>query len=174
LTDTGEDEMSLELSDTGEDEMSLDLSDTGTDEPALDLPDTGEDEMSLDLADAKEDETSLDAGDTDDNEIDFDFNLDEDGEGPPEDADFEKTIVMPKPGSVTEGNEDGDETTVFVPRSATPDEQSLEDEIATKLDLAKAYVELDDKNSARSILDEVIAEGNAEQKKQAEALLSRV
>ncbi len=174
LTDTSEEEMSLDLTDTSEEEMSLDLSDIGTDEVALDLPEPGEEEMSLDLADTKENEPSLDASDSDDDEIDFDFNLDEDGEDASEDADFEKTIVLPKSESVAESNEDGDETTVFVPRSATPDEQSLEDEIATKLDLAKAYVELDDKNSAKSILDEVIAEGNAEQKKQAEALLSRV
>ena len=33
---------------------------------------------------------------------------------------------------------------------AQPEEQSAEDEIATKLDLAKAYVELGDKDSAKT------------------------
>ncbi len=43
-----------------------------------------------------------------------------------------------------------------------------------KLDLAKAYVELGDKDSAKNILGEVIAEGNEDQKKQAQDLLDQV
>ena len=57
--------------------------------------------------------------------------------------------------------------TVLIPRADQPQEQSLEDQIATQLDLARAYVEIGDKESATAILDEVMAKGNAEQKKQA-------
>ena len=45
------------------------------------------------------------------------------------------------------------------------------DEVATKLDLAKAYVEMGDKDGARDILDEVIAEGNDRQKRAARKIL---
>lgn len=41
------------------------------------------------------------------------------------------------------------------------------DECATKLDLARAYVDMGDSDGARDLLDEVIAEGSPEQKKEA-------
>jgi FimV-like protein len=43
--------------------------------------------------------------------------------------------------------------------------------VNTKLDLAKAYLEMGDKDSARSILDEVLEEGSAGQKAQAQDLI---
>ena len=48
------------------------------------------------------------------------------------------------------------------------------DEASTKLDLARAYIEMDDKDGARDILEEVAAEGNESQKAQAEALLGQL
>jgi len=45
-------------------------------------------------------------------------------------------------------------------------------EVATKLDLAKAYEEMGDKDGARELLNEVAAEGDAAQKQQANALLA--
>ena len=48
------------------------------------------------------------------------------------------------------------------------------DETATKLDLARAYVEMDDKEAAREILEEVIAEGREEQRNEARAMLERL
>jgi pilus assembly protein FimV len=48
------------------------------------------------------------------------------------------------------------------------------DEAATKLDLARAYIDMGDKDGAKDILGEVVAEGNADQKKDAEELLSRI
>jgi len=47
------------------------------------------------------------------------------------------------------------------------------DEINTKLDLAKAYLDMGDHEGARDILDEVIAGGNAEQKKEAQELMAQ-
>ncbi|MBT9567884.1 MAG: FimV family protein [Thiobacillus sp.] len=46
------------------------------------------------------------------------------------------------------------------------------DEVGTKLDLARAYVEMGDKEGAREILAEVIAEGNDKQKSDAKGMLS--
>lgn len=48
------------------------------------------------------------------------------------------------------------------------------DETATKLDLAKAYIDMGDADGARSILDEVLAEGNDQQKKQAAELAAQI
>ncbi|HEX7971274.1 MAG TPA: FimV/HubP family polar landmark protein, partial [Thiobacillus sp.] len=46
------------------------------------------------------------------------------------------------------------------------------DEVGTKLDLARAYVEMGDKEGAREILNEVLAEGNDKQKADAKGILS--
>jgi pilus assembly protein FimV len=47
-------------------------------------------------------------------------------------------------------------------------------EVATKLDLAKAYEEMGDKDGARELLGEVMKDGDASQKGQAEQLLSKL
>ena len=75
---------------------------------------------------------------------------------------------------LTMDDDDELETTVLIPRADQPQEQSLEDQIATQLDLARAYIEIGDKQSARGILDEVMASGDAEQKQQAEALSGQI
>ena len=49
-----------------------------------------------------------------------------------------------------------------------------EEAISTKLDLAKAYIDMGDAEGARSTLEEVLAEGNEEQKKEAQALLDQI
>lgn len=48
------------------------------------------------------------------------------------------------------------------------------DEAATKLDLARAYVEMGDGDGARDILEEVALEGNEEQKAEAQELLKNL
>lgn len=48
------------------------------------------------------------------------------------------------------------------------------DETATKLDLAKAYIDMGDAEGARSILDEVVTDGNEAQKKQARELAAQL
>jgi len=47
-------------------------------------------------------------------------------------------------------------------------------EIGTKLDLARAYIDMGDPDGAKSILEEVVAEGNAQQKSEAQELLKHV
>ena len=47
-------------------------------------------------------------------------------------------------------------------------------EVATKLDLAKAYQEMGDKDGARELLNEVMKEGDAAQKGQAQQMLSAI
>jgi pilus assembly protein FimV len=48
------------------------------------------------------------------------------------------------------------------------------DEIGTKLDLARAYMDMGDPDGARGILEEVIEEGSDEQKTEAETLISQL
>ena len=45
-------------------------------------------------------------------------------------------------------------------------------EVGTKLDLARAYIDMGDPEGARSILDEVLKEGSAVQKQEAERLVA--
>jgi pilus assembly protein FimV len=47
-------------------------------------------------------------------------------------------------------------------------------EVGTKLDLARAYMDMGDPDGARSILDEVLAEGNASQKQEAQRLMESI
>ncbi len=56
------------------------------------------------------------------------------------------------------------------------DDDSLADidEVGTKLDLARAYIDMGDPEGARSILDEVVEEGNEIQKNEAEELLTQI
>jgi pilus assembly protein FimV len=48
------------------------------------------------------------------------------------------------------------------------------DEAATKLDLARAYIEMGDSDGARDILDEVVTEGDDSQKTEAREMLGRL
>jgi len=47
-------------------------------------------------------------------------------------------------------------------------------EVATKLDLAKAYEEMGDKDGARELLNEVLKDGDSVQKGQAQQLLAKL
>lgn len=51
---------------------------------------------------------------------------------------------------------------------------AAEDYVETKLDLANAYIDMEDPVGARSLLEEVLKEGNNEQQQRAEALMQRL
>lgn len=55
---------------------------------------------------------------------------------------------------------------------AAPEAEGGGAEVATKLDLARAYVEMGDKEGAKEILEEVLKEGNAQQQADANQLLA--
>ena len=50
----------------------------------------------------------------------------------------------------------------------------VEDEASTKIDLARAYMDMGDLEGAREILDEVVIEGNDAQKSEAQGLLDKL
>ena len=48
------------------------------------------------------------------------------------------------------------------------------DKVATKLDLARAYMDMGDHDGTRDILDEVLADGNDDQKQEANDLMQKL
>ncbi len=50
----------------------------------------------------------------------------------------------------------------------------VDGELAAKLDLARAYLEIDDKTSAVELLNEVLQQGDNEQRAEAQRLLKRI
>ena len=48
------------------------------------------------------------------------------------------------------------------------------DEVSTKLDLARAYIDMGDPDGAKNILDEVMDEGNDEQKDEARDIMTQM
>jgi len=52
------------------------------------------------------------------------------------------------------------------------DEPATMSEVGTKLDLARAYIDMGDPEGARSILEEVLQEGSNTQKQEAQRLMS--
>jgi pilus assembly protein FimV len=68
-------------------------------------------------------------------------------------------------GSSADAGSEGDEELVFAEEG---------DQMATRLDLARAYLDMGDQDGARSILEEVARSGNAEQQQEANTLLARL
>lgn len=65
------------------------------------------------------------------------------------------------------------------PGKEVPEEEDFDfltdaDETATKLDLARAYIEMGDNEGARDILDEILNEGNENQQQEAREMFSRL
>jgi len=183
-SDTSTDEGSLEFSmdSDGQDndggiELDFDSDDTPAEDGSLELSlDSNSQDndggIELDFASADESDAKSDAF-----EVDLSFDNDAVAAAG---IDMDSTVKIPKGSELSldsfdsdDDDDDGDHT-VFVPRTADTGEQSNEDENATKLDLAKAYVELGDDSNAKSILEEVIADGNPAQRRQAQELMAQI
>jgi pilus assembly protein FimV len=97
--------------------------------------------------------------------LDFDLNLDmpADQAGEPERgaAPMDLSAISLDLGSAGE------------PESASSNDPKWQ-EVATKLDLAKAYEEMGDRDGARELLNEVIKDGDAAQKGQAQQILTKL
>ena len=102
----------------------------------------------------------------------LDFNLDLD-------VDADKTVMMPA-GMKAAGPEVDLSAISFdlgmpdAAASAGGEGNARWQEVATKLDLAKAYEEMGDKEGARDLLNEVAKEGDEAQQKQARQMLSKL
>ncbi|MFI8735996.1 FimV/HubP family polar landmark protein [Ectopseudomonas toyotomiensis] len=81
-------------------------------------------------------------------------------------TDFEEPQAAPlAPASSLSADLDGDDDFDFL---------SGTDETATKLDLARAYIDMGDTEGARDILDEVIAEGSDAQQQEAREMIAKM
>jgi len=93
------------------------------------------------------------------NAVDFDFNI-----GAP----------TAQPAPQAEPGVDLGAISLDLGQPAAAPEGTAGDDIATKLELAKAYEEMGDKEGARELLGEVVKEGNAEQQAKAQSMLSKL
>jgi pilus assembly protein FimV len=191
----GSDDLLADLGDLG-----LDLEEEGTrfaetqsdiGELDLSLEDTEEDSLQ-DLAGGFElgggDRRSAEAGELDLGELNDDFSL-ETGEPTPEtasggladdtldlsDFDMDRELNAPE---IAPGDSHADLQDLELDVSTDEEEDLLfavnGDEVATKLDLARAYIDMGDHEGARSILSEVIEEGSDTQKAEAHTLLGGI
>jgi pilus assembly protein FimV len=87
------------------------------------------------------------------------FSLDEESE----ELDFSDALESEAPGAAPHGDDDEE---LLIAEDA--------DQLATKLDLARAYLDMGDSDGARVILEEVVASGNAELQREARELLERI
>jgi len=154
-------------------EIDLDL---GSESPEISLEDDLVDDIAVEADTLVEIDDSTLADDS--GGLDFDLDTPEpeieldDGT-----IDMDSTVEMP-PASVEalslEDADDEEDHTLMVPKSSDIDEQSEDEEMASQLDLAKAYIELGDNENAKTILDEIIAQGNENYRKQAEELIGQI
>lgn len=150
-------DLGFEESESESDEISLDTDLDLSEDLDLgeDLNETTEVALDDDIGEIEIDGEELDLGDMDLNDSDLgDLDL---GEMSLDDTDDSAEMDL----SGDDGEFDISELSEDV------------DEVSTKLDLAKAYIDMGDNDGARSILEEVKAEGNDEQQQQAEALLQK-
>ena len=103
------------------------------------------------------------------------------------DLDFNLGMAEPEPAAPANGHQglDLDVGTATIPDAAFAQTQRLgtEDlalpdlepvtmsEVGTKLDLARAYMDMGDPEGARNILEEVVTEGSVAQKQEAQRLI---
>ena len=126
-------------------------------EETAEIPAVAETDVDLDLDDLTEALKISQAGDT----VDM----------PRDDA----TVEQPRPvvPGPEEGKGEGASTVSLGPEDMSEDlnEARTMTEVGTKLDLARAYVDMGDPQGARSILEEVLDEGDESQRQQAQQLL---
>lgn len=103
--------------------------------------------------------------------LDFDFDM---GETP---------AAAPAPAAHVPGSGPLDADSVSLDLDIAPEASSgdvmdfgaeLDDPVTTKIDLARAYIDMGDKEGAREILQEALHEGTSEQKSTAESLLAQL
>ncbi len=100
--------------------------------------------------------------------VDFDFDL---GSSAPAPAAAPAAAPAPAGNSV---DFDFGSISLDLPAAAGAAPAAPADDVATKLDLAKAYQEMGDKDGAKELLKEVVAEGSAAQKAEAQKLLAAI
>jgi len=158
-------EPELPTLETGDDDLDLDFSSLEESEPEL----AESDELPTDDSLTLDEDSMSEEAPTGGEEVSFDF-TDESAQAEPERAVEAET---------TQEDDNLRELADALPGSADLEDDEFDflsgsDEASTKLDLARAYIEMDDKEGARDILEEVATEGNDDQKKQAKELMDQL
>lgn len=108
----------------------------------------------------------------------FDFDLDAGAPAPTSPTATEAPFAFDNLPPIDFGKEAQHEfeaaATTPAPLSVDEDEFAGEDGVGTKLDLAKAYLDMGDPEGARSMLEEVLSEGNDSQKGEARRLMAEI
>jgi pilus assembly protein FimV len=163
----------FETKSTGEDEIA-----DSNNELAKDVG-VDESELSLDssiMDEARSNEMLLDS--SEDN-ADDNFDFGDDNETNQNELDMKNANILDVSGiSLDIGDEvsfatdseseqdEGEETTIEEPM--TP----ADEEVETKLELVAAYIDMEDKDGAKELLEEVLKEGNLSQRKRADQILA--
>lgn len=181
------------------DEMDLALAEQGLDDEASHKPGDREagdgmvtvssgDDIDLtttmvgqDAGDDDEDSSVMDLEKTgfDNSLLDFDFDIesatsDVGGEAPPLDlSNIDLNLELPDEGATQTAVPQESGVSPSPGEDVVPTAEALQ-EVDTKLDLARAYEEMGDKEGARELIDEVLREGSPEQREAANRLLERL
>ena len=177
----GEAEKSLEGSADGDDSLD-DITALDLDAPQEDAAPVADAEIDADQVAAADDGSLEDLLGDDELNLDDDQTLSFDA---PEVTDTEvadveepkEEVMSIEPAAVPDAP--ADDTPAPSSADVLADEDDFDflgetDENATKLDLAKAYIDMGDNEGAKDILNEVISEGNDQQQSEARELLSQV
>ncbi|MGJ8668659.1 MAG: FimV/HubP family polar landmark protein [Oceanococcus sp.] len=160
------------------DDLSSDDLSTGADELSLgDLASDSKDDFDLgELTDGESTglETDFDLGDLESDESSSDLEL-----GAVTDFDLDNPVGEPPSLDAAEETDFdlgdlGDETDLDLSANADAGDISGGDEAGTKLDLARAYVDMGEADMARGLLDEVAQSGSGAQKAEAQELLGKL
>ncbi|HCP21410.1 MAG TPA: hypothetical protein DIT77_09570 [Marinobacter hydrocarbonoclasticus] len=182
-----EDPSELELGESDLDDLELDVSDedlalmeefSDNGEPAVPQEDEPSLEDELGLEDALSESEADEPGVDQQNLEELAEQTEEVAEAEPAPEELEDEVVPVASDSLDEGSTRSD-SGLDIDESALDDEDDFDflagtDEAATKLDLARAYIEMGDSDGARDILEEVALEGNEEQKAEAQELLKNL
>lgn len=147
---------------------------------ALEFPDVSESTMQTEASEADEVVSDSDISENQDEALELELNLDSDSESKFDTlsassnllssdsslSDLKSEMDIPAPAS--------EEIAESVDAPMVGEKDAHWHEVETKVDLARAYLDMEDKEGAREILEEVIDEGDVQQKENAKAMLSEL
>jgi len=130
------------------------------------------DDIDFDLSDTGAEEVVSEAGSVADNLVEFETDASDDFF----DIDAEESVDEPLEFSLDDGIDDQPQTEIKESGVSADDMDFLvdTDESATKLELAKAYIDMADTEAAQEILNEVVSEGSEDQQSEAKKLLDNL
>ena len=163
-------ELDMSAEDTAQTEVALDVGLPDDETAKVDL----DSELDFDMGEIEKDVSALDLQLDGNGESSMGLTLDMDVDtAVAEQKDDGLTMEMSQP-TFNEMEMPSMEAEVDATDIADLDIPSAMDEVGTKLDLAKAYIDMGDPDGAKSILDEVLDEGTPPQQQEAQQLMQQI